>query len=573
MCHRLSKDYSKNSYLGLYMGLERLEAIVINSDLEVTFRAVVRYDVDLPEYRTTNGISQDAATNEFMANPVMYIKALDILFNCLESQGAELHRVAAIGGAAHHYGAVFWTDLGFRRLCGLNPMFRLHEQFTDDTFEMVSSPSWVDRASIPQCYDMEDDVGGVAAMVRITGSKCFGRLTGPLIRRVYEESPEQYERTVRISLMSSFLASLLVGNIGSIEFSDGSSMNLLDLNEKAWSEECLEACAPNLKQRLMQPIASNRLQGRIADYFVSRWNFRPDCMIVSTTGSSASMVAGLNLEENVLVLFLSQADKMLIHCKQRPQLEDASIICHPVNIDEYIGLILIRNGCLVREAVCREIANGKWRLFNEMLASTPKGNAGNIEVRLDKMECTPEARGRLRWNSEINEMSDQALRGLENFEDLKYNARAVIEGQIMHRRVLATDAGIKLESITKIIALGRCTRNQHVLQIVADVFNTPVYIQEGPSPTLLGAAFRARYAFYEYREANCSCSRCNACWGSQPKLSYAEFFKHLPEELKLIAEPSPDVEAIYGPLTDRIRSMLRMLAARTSINEKLIKYK
>ncbi|KAH8266490.1 hypothetical protein KR044_008049 [Drosophila immigrans] len=570
MCYRLPADHSKNIYMGLYVGLERLEAILLDANMELAFQSVVRYDVDLPEYCTIRGVSRKATPNEFMASPVMYIHALDILFNCLESQGADLQRVVAIGGAGHHYGAVFWTELGLRRLSGLNPKYRLHEQLNAEAFEVVRFPVWMGRPNIPQCYDMEDDVGGMAAMVKITGSKCTGRFTGPQVRRIFEESPEIYERTVRISLMCSFLASLLVGSIGSIEFSSSSAMNLLDLDSKSWSNKCLSACAPDLSQRLMQPIASNRLQGRIADYFVSRWNFRPDCMIVSPTSGCVAMVCALNLQEHVLFLFLSNADKILIHYKQRPVLEDASIMCHPLYTDEYIGFIQSNNGCVVREAVCKEIAQGNWKLFNEMIASTPKGNDGNIEMRLDKVECTPEAQGTLRWNSRIDPMTLEALKGIKHFEDDKYEARALIEGQIMHRLVMTVDAGVQLDSISKIIVAGKGSRNHSVLQIVADVFNLPVYAQDGPLPLLLGGAFRARYAFYEYREANCNCFKCRG--NNQPKLSYAEFFRHVPEKLKLVAEPAKGCQAIYAPLTDRIRSMCRVMAASSTINDRLIKH-
>lgn len=572
MCHRSPTDHSKNSYLGLHLGVQRFEAILIDAQLQVQFTAVVRYDVDLPEYETIYGVSKKAKPDEFKANPVMYVKALDILLNCLASQGANLHKVAAIGGAAHHYGAVFWSELGFRRLCGLNPLSRLHEQLNNAAFEEVCTPSWVIRSSIKQCSAMEEDVGGVMAMVKITGSKCFGRLTGPQIRKVYEDCPAQYERTVRISLMSSFLASILVGSIGSIDHCDGSEMNLLDITKKTWSEDCLNACAPRLKERLMNPIAPNRLQGRISNYFVNRWNFRPDCMVVSSIGSSASVISGLNLEENVLVLLLSTTDKIIMCFKQRPQLEEGFVMCHPTNPEEYIGLVLFRNGSAVRESVCQEVANGDWMLFNEMLSSTPMGNGGNIEVRLDKMEYTPEAKGTLRWDSHIDEMSMEALRGRDHFVDIKYEARAVIEGQIMHRRVLAIDAGFKIEPNTKIIALGKYSENPHILQIVANVFNAPVYTQNGSQTTVMGSAYRARYGFYEYREANCNCQHCQIRRGREPKKSYKEFFKNLPDNLKLSAEPSPGCEAIYNPLIDRCRIMCRMLAASTNIDDSRIKY-
>lgn len=82
-------------------------------------------------------------------------------------------------------------------------------------------------------------------MMLETGSRAFERYTGPQIRKIYEEQQDIYCATERISLVSSFMASLLVGNYAAIDHSDGAGMNLMDLHRRTWSPEALQVS--NLK--------------------------------------------------------------------------------------------------------------------------------------------------------------------------------------------------------------------------------------------------------------------------------------------------------------------------------------
>ena len=115
------------------------------------------------------------------------------------------------------------------------------------------------------------------------------RFTGNQIAKLFQQHATSYNDTERISLVSSFGASLFLGCYGSIEYSDGSGMNLLDIRTKDWWQTAmdvsgwssyssndrnddvmynsqfdvlyvivvLQACAPNLRDKLGKPVPSN----------------------------------------------------------------------------------------------------------------------------------------------------------------------------------------------------------------------------------------------------------------------------------------------------------------------------
>ena len=55
--------------------------------------------------------------------------------------------------------------------------------------------------------------------------------------QLVNKKPDTYNATERVLLISNFLSTLLSGKYRSIDYSDGSGMNLLDVFEKRWIEE------------------------------------------------------------------------------------------------------------------------------------------------------------------------------------------------------------------------------------------------------------------------------------------------------------------------------------------------
>ncbi|KAH8247205.1 hypothetical protein KR038_000170 [Drosophila bunnanda] len=540
----------KRAFLGFDLSTQKLKAILLNSSLEVVASAEVKFDSDLPEFRTAGGANPGPNKNEFFVQPVMWVKAMDIVLDRLVMQEADLSTVAAISGSGQQHGSLYWSKHGIASLQNLDPDKFLHSQIDDSAFVVNRTPIWMDASTTKQCVEMETAIGGHLSMVEITGSKCYERFTGPQIRKIYQQRTHAYEDAQRISLVSSFLASLFLGAVAPIDFSDGSGMNLLDIREKNWSKACLNACAPDLDERLGQPASPNMIVGTISEYFVKRFCFPADCKVVACTGDNPSALAGMLVDSNWLSISLGTSDTLMMSLKEPLNWEEGHVLCHPTETEEYMGLLCFRNGSLVREGMNKTEANGDWQKFNELLESTPRGNFGNMAVHFNEMEIIPKAKGTLRWNKDSVPSSPDAAKGVIKFSSPQIEIRALIEGQMLHHRAVAEDMGFHFGNKTQILATGGASVNKSILQIIADVFNAPVHIQTESEAALMGAAFRAAYAVYKHELDE----------GTTP-LSYRDYVLSLtPNKLQLVCEPHKDSENIYAPMLLRYRDMARILA-------------
>lgn len=259
----------------------------------------------------------------------MWIKALDIIIDRLVVNGADLNKVSAICGSAQQHGSVYWSSHGIKTLTDLDADKFLHTQLDETAFTLPKTPIWMDGSTEKQCIEMEEAIGGRDQMVEFTGSKCYPRFTGPQIRKVYQTMSDCYENTERISLVSSFLASIFVNAIAPIDHTDGSGMNLLDINTLQWSEPCLNACAPDLEEKLGQPVPCNSVIGDIGSFFVQRYSFDPHCKVIAFTGDNASAISGMLITHNWLAMSLGTSDTIMMTLDEPAKLEEGHIFVHP----------------------------------------------------------------------------------------------------------------------------------------------------------------------------------------------------------------------------------------------------
>ena len=123
----------------------------------------------------------------------------------------------------------------------MDPRKSLLDQLKN-AFTIEESPVWMDSSTTSECRKIEEACGGAMELAQVTGSRAYERFTGPQIKKISSTQPDVYKNTERISVVSSFMASLLVGGYAPIDHSDGAGMNLMDIKKKEWSKVALEVC-------------------------------------------------------------------------------------------------------------------------------------------------------------------------------------------------------------------------------------------------------------------------------------------------------------------------------------------
>lgn len=215
----------------------------------------------------------------------MFVAATDMLLDKMKKDKFDFSKVAAISGCAQQHGSVYWKKGSCDVLNHLKPEESLFDGLKD-CFSIEDSPIWMDSSTTEQCDSLEKSVGGPLKLSNLTGSRAHHRFTGCQIAKIYQYNKIAYENTEIISLISSFACSLFTGRYTPIDYADGSGMNLFDLRNKSLNETLLNACAPNLRDKIGPLTASTTNLGNIASYFVERYGFRQFCKIIAFTGDN-----------------------------------------------------------------------------------------------------------------------------------------------------------------------------------------------------------------------------------------------------------------------------------------------
>ncbi|KAL6599845.1 hypothetical protein ACP70R_045496 [Stipagrostis hirtigluma subsp. patula] len=472
-------------FLGFDCSTQSLKATVLDAGLAVVAADSVHFDSELPHYGTSGGVRRDPAERgRIVAPPLMWAEALDLLLGRLRPR-VDLRRVATVSGSAQQHGSVYWARGAGAALAALDPAEALAPQLAAaGAFAAPESPVWMDSSTTAQCREVEAAMGGALRLAALTGCRAHERCTGPQARRMHQTRPRVYGATERVSLVSSFMASLLVGGYARIDETDGAGMNLMDIHTRQLRQDALEATAPNLEEKIGKLAPAHAVAGKIAPYFVQRFQFASSCIVIQWSGDNPNSLAGLTLSNpGDLAISLGTSDTVIIdHLvfgvtdTPEPTLE-GNILPNPVDPKTYMVMLCYKNGSLTREDIRNRYAEKSWDVFNRLLEETAPLNGGKLGFYYKEHEILPPLPvGFHRYF--IKNLTGGSLDAMVEHEveefDPPSEVRAIIEGQFMSMRGHAERCGLPVPP-KRIIATGGASSNPIILKIMASIFGCPVY--------------------------------------------------------------------------------------------------
>ncbi|OAA53411.1 Carbohydrate kinase, FGGY [Cordyceps fumosorosea ARSEF 2679] len=430
-----------------------LLAIIVGPDLKAVARAHVDFDADFgPSYGITKGVRTRPSTGEVYAPVALWLESLDLVLHRLTTAGASLHRVRGVSGAGQQHGSVYWAADAARALATLDPARPLVTQLAgEDVLAHPWSPNWQDHSTQAECDAFDGALGGRDRLAEVTGSGAHHRFTGPQIMRLRRVHPDVYARTARISLVSSWLASVLLGRIAPIDASDACGMNLWDMSSARWHPDLLSlaagdsVAASRLRAMLGEPcLDAARPLGPVAGYFAARHGLRADCQVLPFTGDNPATLLALPLRPGDAIISLGTSTTFLMHTETAAPDADHHYFNHPTTPGHYMFMLCYKNGGLARERVRDDLpgaADGSWAAFDRAIAETPpldiQGGRAKMGLYFDLRETVPNLRaGTWRFTCAAADGSD--LRVAEAWPAAT-DARLIVESQALggRRRVRA----------------------------------------------------------------------------------------------------------------------------------------
>ncbi len=375
-------------------------------------------------------------------------------------------------------------------ILGLGLTGQMHGAVFLDAVGEVIRPAilWNDQRTAVQCKTITENVGEERLLL-VAGNPAITGFQAPKILWLRDEEPGNYSRIGKVLLPKDYIRYRLTGEYAT-DASDAAGTLLLDVKERDWSGEILEAL--KLSNEWFPPVYEGpETTGTVSDAIADEIGLPTGVPVAAGGGDNAAAAVGTGVvREGLVSSSVGTSGVVFAHAPRF--LPDPSgrlhTFCHTVpEAYHLMGVTLSAGSSLAWwSRVCeRDISE----LVSEAESAAP-GAEGLLFMPYLYGERTPhldpEARG--------------GFLGLTAGHGRAHMTRAVMEGVIFSlKQSLQIMWSLGVQT-TEIRAIGGGARSALWCRLQADIYGLPVYrmaVEEGPA---YGAALLAGVAAGIYRD-------------------------------------------------------------------------
>ncbi|GMM37455.1 xylulokinase [Saccharomycopsis crataegensis] len=522
-------------FLGLDLSTQQIKIVAVDEQLTPLCCYAVTFDDDLPSYNTTHGVYKQEA-GRIVAPVAMWLDALDLVMTRMKDDGFDFSKVVGMSGSCQQHGSVYWANEAVGLLQSLDgDTTSLKNGLFPQAFTHTVAPNWQDHSTVEECKQFTAAVGSGQKLAELTGSKAYHRFTGPQITKFIKDHPEAYENTHRITLISNFLSTVLLGKFSKIDQADGCGMNLYDIQGKCWNPDLLEATVLGKKESItkliaklggdVEPSGFNSI-GLISSYFVNKFGFSPNCGIYPFTGDNLATILSLPLLKNDLLVSLGTSTTLLLITDVYRANENYHIMIHPTNPNLYMYMICYSNGALVRNDVRNKvnkkycIAEDSWDKFSEILDGEKfeASKDGNIGIYFPQGEIIPNVDKPVILKYKFDTTTGELIENLgPDYKNVETDVKGIVESQALSGRIrvhelLKKDCNDNNGDLKphKLFFVGGSSRNQSIITKFSEILGNEFQGDGGkgnykslePNSCALGGAYKACWSYYREHGGN-----------------------------------------------------------------------
>ncbi|HAR85050.1 MAG TPA: xylulokinase [Clostridium sp.] len=365
---------------------------------------------------------------------------------------------------------------------------------------------WCDQRTAKECVEITEKVGE-KRLIDITANPALTGFTASKILWVRNNEPEIYEKCRKILLPKDYIRYMLTGEFAT-EVSDASGMQLLDIKNRCWSKEVLNALDIPIEY-LGDVHESIVVSGKVHKKAAEVTGLKENTPVVGGAGDQAAGAIGNGIIKSGQISSTIGTSGVVFAHLDEPIIDEKGRVhtfCHAVpgawhmmGVTQGAGLSLKwfrDNFCNNEIEVAKGMGIDPYVLMTKEAEKVPAGSRGVIYLPYLMGERTPH----------LNPKAKGVFFGLSAAHTKNEMLRAVIEGvsySLLDCMEIIKDTGM---NPTNVMVSGGGGKSELWRQILADMFNCKVSTNKSSEGPALGVALLAGVGTGVYKDIDEACS-------------------------------------------------------------------